>query len=164
MVKDIEGVKGKVQVQDVNGDSFWIPIIQANELPLIIVNLPTEKALCTNYVGPKKIDLSKATTQEKTDFLLQFHMRHAHSTGNKLYLTLKEKGLGGLFTVKECQATSCDACRILNRKSTKIPPVMDTKRDNFAAGEVAYQDLIVDMPKDVGGFQHAYPDNSGCPL
>jgi hypothetical protein len=74
--------------------------------------------------------------------LLALHRRFAHATCRKLYLTLVEHGLGGVYTEKECRAVGCDVCALVNARKVKVPRVSDVLRSTFAVREVAYQDLL----------------------
>ena len=94
------------------------------------------------------------TDEEKRELLSCLHRRLAHSTGRRLYLTLREKGWGGIFTEKQCADVDCDVCRLMNRRSVKVPKVSDVLRKNVASGEVAFHDLS-DMPPAIGGFKKA---------
>jgi len=82
----------------------------------------------------------------RKDVLLVLHRRFAHATCRRLFLTLSEHGLGGVFSDQECRAVGCDACSVVNARRVKIPKVADAVKGEFAVGEVAYEDLM-QLPK-----------------
>ena len=82
----------------------------------------------------------------RKDVLLVLHRRFAHATCRRLFLTLSEHGLGGVFSDQECRAVGCDVCNVVNARRVKIPKVADAVKSEFAVGEVAYQDLM-QLPK-----------------
>ena len=156
LIKDVKNMPSKVEVYDEHGKPFWVPVHKRDGVPIIKIMPPETASYCGLVldVGIKNLDLSTATQEERLNSLEEQHKRISHATGSKLYLTLKEMGLEGVYTANECRNTSCEACRILNRKSTKVPQVKDVRKDSIAPGEIAYQDLVVDMPRGIGGFNH----------
>ena len=82
--------------------------------------------------------------------LLALHRRLAHSTCRKLYLSLAEHGLGGVFTDAECRTVDCAACSVVNARKVRVPRVADALRSSFGVREVAYQDLC-QLPKGYDG-------------
>lgn len=161
IVKDLPssmGLKDMVLAKDIEGKDFWLPIRHSSGLPMVCVINERDKALAgkdtkitlDDQVPPDKIRI--LTADEKAEVLLRQHYRLAHATGRRLYLTLNERGWGNVFTLKECGEVACPACRLLNRKSAKVPRVIDVSRVDIQPGEVAYQDLT-HMPNGEGGFK-----------
>ena len=58
-----------------------------------------------------------------------------------------------MFTERECNDVKCEACRVVNRRQTRVPRVADAQRTNVGPGEVAYQDLT-QMPTGVGNYKY----------
>ena len=161
-----EGIQ-KVEVEGKDGEKFWAVVDRSRQLPLLVVLNDVEE-ICSN-VAVKAIDsnntldinnkylrdisTSKASSwsqQQRQQILLHLHHRFGHATCRKLYLTLEEHGIGGVFTDKECREIKCDVCNLLNRKKGRIERVSDPLRNDRNVSEVAYQDLAK-MPKGFDG-------------
>lgn len=147
-----------VQAVDSKGCKFWVPVHRDGNIPVISIASRAElvKGLaarawtsCEEAMANK----DKMTEDEKAELLQVLHKRLAHATGRRLYLTLKEKGWGLLFTEKECGEVQCEACRLLNRRRVKVPRVKDALREAIGPGDEAYQDLI-ELPKGVAGSRY----------
>ena len=138
----------KVQLEDVDGHKFWSPVTRRDGFAVIDVVEGPQRALIT-------LDAAKKLTgaNDKAEMLSLLHTRLAHATGRRLYLTLKEKGWGGVFTEAECKEVSCNACRLLNRKRVRVPRVNDVERTELKPGEMAYQDLT-NLPDGAGGYKY----------
>jgi transposase InsO family protein len=160
---DMKGLHNVVLAKDVQGNAFWVPIKQEGGLPVVHVSHNTGMALAGEAAPAAKVKMKldpsikpdkvkQLSHDDKMLVLLALHQRLAHSTGRRLYLTLKERGWGDVYTQKECAEVNCDVCRLLNRKACKIPRVPEQARAAWKPGEKAYQDLT-DMPWGVGGFK-----------
>ena len=159
----MKGLHNVVLAKDVQGNAFWVPIKQEGGLPVVHVSHNTGMALAGEAAPAAKVKMKldpsikpdkvkQLSHDDKMLVLLALHQRLAHSTGRRLYLTLKERGWGDVYTQKECAEVNCDVCRLLNRKACKIPRVPEQARAAWKPGEKAYQDLT-DMPWGVGGFK-----------
>ena len=153
LVKGIPESAKAVKVEDKTGKKFWVPIHEKNGLPVIKIENKNVSGTLKALILEKEIDKKPKTRKQKQEMLKLLHLRFAHSTGRKLFLTLKEKGWGDVFTEKMCHNIQCDVCRALNRKKESIPQVADVKRQSLSAGEIAYQDLTK-MPLGLGGFEY----------
>ena len=134
-----------LQTEDEKGNKFWVPVEQHKGFPSVMLadRLPVrgcalgKKALTVNakriwtLEEVKKGGISK---DEKQELLVALHRRLAHATGRRLYLTLEEKGWGGIYTARECADVECDACRVVNRRGAKVPRVQDTLRQDLVVG------------------------------
>jgi transposase InsO family protein len=164
VVLRIPGRAEEVQGVDDKGARFWIPVKRVDGLPVISIaskgavveQTRAGKGLAAwSSMSPKEAlqRKEKMSDDERAELLGVLHKRLAHATGRRLYLTLKEKGWGGLFTEKECGQVDCEVCRLLNRKRTKVPRVKDALRGQIGPGQEAYQDLT-ELPKGTGGFRY----------
>ena len=107
-----------VQVAGKGGDLFWVPISLDGELPVVAVhegvpmagvasvrsnrgngeNAPKDEPVFDSGGGVMiSPSIVKAATEERKQNALRFlHLSLGHANGRKLYLTLEEKGLGGV--------------------------------------------------------------------
>ena len=174
IIKGVDGQPEAVRVDGADGKQHWIPIRYEGDLPVIITNYEkvnaaridgaiSQQARCKS-TSPQEIAvgggmrLSPAIVKAmdanmRAEVLQMFHLRLAHATGRRLYLTLKEKGWEGVFKEKECSEVTCSACQIMNRRKVKIPAVVDRKRESLLPGDLVFQDLLM-MPRGIGGFTY----------
>ena len=123
IIKGVDGQPEAVRVDGADGKQHWIPIRYEGDLPVIITNYEkvnaaridgaiSQQARCKS-TSPQEIAvgggmrLSPAIVNAMdanmcAEVLKLFHLRLAHATGRRLYLTLKEKGWEGVFKEKEC--------------------------------------------------------------
>ena len=126
IIRGFEEFRGDaIRVKGVDGEEFLVPIEDHSELPVLSVHNGRRKpASAAGLVKPKTAAAESATLlglevgggttltpqavnqMDKSGRAKALHLLHsrlAHSTGRRLYLTLKEKGWGGMFTVAECK-------------------------------------------------------------
>uniref|UniRef100_A0A0G4GJM5 Integrase catalytic domain-containing protein n=1 Tax=Chromera velia CCMP2878 TaxID=1169474 RepID=A0A0G4GJM5_9ALVE len=130
---------GWMKMTGLHGETFKVPVDQSGDLPT--VHFPTNEIAAasaaavipscvqTAFIGrrgggeKKSVGSREEADQEKRKkFLYLLHLRFAHSTGLRLLNTLKEKGIGGRYTLKECSnvCEDCFACKAFNMRNRRI--------------------------------------------
>uniref|UniRef100_A0A0G4FF14 Integrase catalytic domain-containing protein n=1 Tax=Chromera velia CCMP2878 TaxID=1169474 RepID=A0A0G4FF14_9ALVE len=130
---------GWMKMTGLHGETFKVPIDQLGDLPT--VDFPTNEIAAasaaavipscvqTAFIGrrgggeKKSVGLREEADQEKRrKFFYLLHLRFAHSTGLRLLNTLKEKGVGGGYTLKECSdmCEDCFTCKAFNMRNRRI--------------------------------------------
>ena len=161
-----ENIDEKIQVQGTDSN-FWAKVLRTDTGAPFLDIAPEGKRKIEMYLKEKKHNNSKQSKQvvsvaclkkesplESNQIQLQnWHRKYGHAKGRRLLLTLKEAGVIGNFTEKDCLNIDCPTCDLINRKSSAIPRVFDVSRQNMKTGEEAFQDLT-DMPKAFDGSRY----------
>uniref|UniRef100_A0A0G4HNT8 Integrase catalytic domain-containing protein n=1 Tax=Chromera velia CCMP2878 TaxID=1169474 RepID=A0A0G4HNT8_9ALVE len=73
------------------------------------------------FAGEAK-DENTVTPEKKKHLLYVLHSRLAHATGERLFATLKKKGVGLFFSLQECRDVrkECKACRKVNFRRHRL--------------------------------------------
>jgi transposase InsO family protein len=101
-------------------------------------------AECKVSLAKGGVSTAKLTEKQKASrqrVLYVLHVRLSHALGERLRLTLREKGINN-FTATECKDVKrvCKACRECNQVKHKIPRVVIPKFNKF--NECLYHDFI----------------------
>uniref|UniRef100_A0A0G4FLR6 Integrase catalytic domain-containing protein n=1 Tax=Chromera velia CCMP2878 TaxID=1169474 RepID=A0A0G4FLR6_9ALVE len=130
---------GWVWLKDVHGERFCSPVDQTGNVSILYLAKVEEAVVAANVcpsVSPyplRQFALSgqaEISPENRSHLLFVLHSRLGHATGQRLEATLKEKGLGVQFSVKECKEVrdTCKACHVVNFRRRKL------KRRGAAAG------------------------------
>ena len=133
-----------VQCVDKYGETFWAPVVREQQgMPVLILVADSESnsvGACAQEQNGERLRALKWTLAEtiekkdsmspveRSELLVALHWRLAHATGRRLYLTLIEKGWGGIFTEKDCGSVECETCRLLNRKRRGLALLLARQR------------------------------------
>ena len=124
------GKTEQFEVEAADGTKFWAAVDRRNGAPILKVEERVRDMVALNVksgwrswatVQEALANADKLSRTDKAELLETLHIRFAHAAGRRLYLTLKEKGVGGVFTEQDCKHVSCEACRLMNRRQARIP-------------------------------------------
>uniref|UniRef100_A0A0G4G714 Integrase catalytic domain-containing protein n=1 Tax=Chromera velia CCMP2878 TaxID=1169474 RepID=A0A0G4G714_9ALVE len=128
-----------MKMTGLHSETFKVPVDQSGDLPT--VHFPTNEiaAASTFAVIPSCVQTAftgrqgggekksvgsreEANQEKRRKFLYLLHLRFVHSTGLCLLNTLKEKGVGGGYMLKECSdmCEDCFACKAFNMRNRRI--------------------------------------------
>uniref|UniRef100_A0A0G4FJH1 Integrase catalytic domain-containing protein n=1 Tax=Chromera velia CCMP2878 TaxID=1169474 RepID=A0A0G4FJH1_9ALVE len=130
---------GWMKITGLHGETFKVPVDQSRDLPTVHFLTNEIAAACAAAVIPSCVQTAftgrrrgeekksvgsreEADQEKRRKFLYLLHLRFAHSRGLRLLNILKEKGVGGGYTLKECSdvCKDCFACKAFNMRNRRI--------------------------------------------
>ena len=162
-LRNNSGGKEEVEVTIVGGKLGWAHVNRTDTgkpVIKILTHLPPYGHVLRGYNAEARETEKEGKLKARGDEhlkeerdLLEHHRRFAHAKGQRLYATLKEYGLLGSCTLKQCLDVECITCNLLNMRKCKIPRAADTAKEHLVVGELTLQDLT-EMPVAFDGSRH----------